>query len=165
MAAMTNRNRQLLIAVTAAAILSAGAIAWNHRRGDDGRDPPQRPVVIAIAPFRVVGAGTEPWSGLGLAEEIKLALGRFPGIAVRNADSTSVSAPDYAITGTVSRGNGRSEIGVELTHGRDRAVLWTGTFWRTPADLSSFAAELADAVVQAVRLDEKRALLAREGRR
>ena len=134
-------------------------------RGAPASESVHGPVVITIAPFRVVGAGTEPWSGLGLAEEIRLALARQPGIVVRSGDSTSTKAADYAMTGTVSRASARSEIGVEVARVRDRAVIWTGTFWRTPADLSLFAGELADVVVQAVRLDEKRAILSREGPR
>ena len=160
-----NRNRSLLLAVaTTAAILGAGGLAWIYAHGDPDGGRTLGPVVIAIAPFRVVGAGTEPWSGLGLAEEIRLALVKLPGIVVRSADSTSAEAADYTLAGTVSRASARSEIGVEVTRVRDRAVIWTGTFWRTPADLFLFAGELADAVVQAVRLDEKRAILAREPR-
>jgi TolB-like protein len=126
--------------------------------GACGSEPPARsnqPAVIEVAPFTVLG-GMEPWSGLGLAEQMRQALQRLPDIVVRVA-ADSARPAQYVLRGTVSRRGARNEIGVEVVRAREGVVIWSGTYWRAPGDLGAFITDLVDAVLAAIRLDEKRA--------
>jgi TolB-like protein len=121
-----------------------------------------------VVPLSVSGNGTDPWSGPGLAEEIRVSLASAGAVRIRRADPSTVSTlvggsdstvaanharragADYVIIGTVGRRAGKTEIGLRLVRASDATTAWSGTFWRSSADLSTFAADLAAAVTEAV---------------
>jgi TolB-like protein len=126
---------------------------------------------ILVVPLSVGGNGTDPWSGSGLAEEIRVALAANGAVRIRRVEPSTVSKPigasdsvgaaiharragaDYVIIGAVGRKAGKSEIGLRLVRATDATTAWSGTFWRSPTDLSTFAADLAAAVTEAVTTD------------
>jgi hypothetical protein len=144
------------IGLVVAAVLAVGAaLTWNQRGGVPTPLAEGHGLSIVVQPFRTIGGDVEPWSGLGLAQEVRAALDTVKGLQVRPAEGHGYVAADYLLTGSISRRDLRRDIGVELLRLRDRKVLWTGTYWRTASNLASFSTELAEAVVTAIRLDAK----------
>jgi TolB-like protein len=152
------RWRWLLAA--AIPVLVAG-VMWSSRRSTTARVAVDAPIVIAINPFRAADNQMEPWSGLGLAQELQAALDTVSGWSARVSESEKPPGAHYLLGGSVARKDSRREIGVQLLRLSDRTVLWTGTLWRTEADLASLTGELAEAVVLAIRLDSTKAALNR----
>ena len=163
------RNRGLRVIVLAAVLIAAAAAGLRlGRPASAGTTPMSRTPSILVVPLSVSGNGTEPWSGSGLAEEIRVALASAGAVQIRRAHASTVSQPvgasdstgaatharragaDYVIIGSVGRNAGKSEIGLRLVRASNATTVWSGTFWRTSSDLSTFAADLAAAVTEAV---------------
>ena len=163
------RNRGLRVIVLVAVLITAAAAGLSLRRAASARTTTMsRTPSILVIPLSVRGTGTDPWSGQGLAEEIRVSLASTGTVRIRRADPSAVSTlvgasdstaaanharragADYAIVGTVSRKAGKSEIGLRLVRASDGNIAWSGTFWRSSTDLSTFAADLATAVTDAL---------------
>jgi len=162
------RNRGLRVIVLVAVLITAAAAGLSLRRAASARTTMSRTPSILVIPLSVRGTGTDPWSGQGLAEEIRVSLASTGAVRIRRADPSAVSTlvgasdstaaanharragADYAIVGTVSRKAGKSEIGLRLVRASDGNIAWSGTFWRSSTDLSTFAADLATAVTDAL---------------
>lgn len=163
------RNRSLRVIVLVAVLITATAAGLRLRGAASARTTPvSRVPSIIVVPLSVSGNGTDPWSGPGLAEEIRVAIAAGGAVRIRRADPSTVSKPvgasdstgaamharragaDYAIIGTVGRHAGKSEIGLRLVRAADATTAWSGTFWRSSTELSTFAADLAAAVTEAV---------------
>jgi len=173
------RNRGLRMIVFVAVLITAAAAGLRLRGAASVRTTPvNRAPSILVVSLSVSGNGTDPWSGPGLAEEIRVALAAGGAVRIRRADPSTVSKPvgasdstgaaiharragaDYAIIGTVGRNAGKAEIGLRLVRASDATTAWSGTFWRSSTDLSTFAADLAAAVTEAVtteRVEQARA--------
>ena len=141
------------VAALAAGVIAVAAAAWWGTRPARPAARRAGPVVLAIAPFRTAGTGLDPWSGLGLAAQVRGALDTAAGISARLADGGAPAAADYLVGGTLARQGSRSTIAIEIVRGRDRALLWTGTFWRGPGELWSLSDELAQQLAIVVRQD------------
>ena len=163
------RNRGLRVTVLVAVLVTATAAGLRLRGAASARTTPlSRVPSIIVLPLSVSGNGADPWSGPGLAEEIRGAIAAGSAVRIRRTDPSMASKPvgasdstgaaiharragaDYAITGTVGRNGGKSEIGLRLVRASDATTAWSGTFWRASTDLSTVAADLAAAVAEAV---------------
>jgi TolB-like protein len=150
----------------------ATALSNSCDRGRSAAAKPGAPVIVIA--WRSVGHDIEPWSGVGLGEQVRQAL-RARGVV--HADSRTVpiihssSEPvalaslgreidaTYVLGGTVGRKGERSEVGMQLVRVHDGAPIWSSTFWRDPNDLASLAADLAatvDQVLEAELLGQSR---------
>jgi len=154
-----------------ASVVTAVGLAWQRvgRRSTPPGIAINTPPVIMTS-WRAIGQDVEPWSGVGLGEEVRRALSAR-GIVVTDGGDLRVRRTDdvgalaalgreldatYVLGGTVGRKGERSEIGMQLVRVRDGAPVWASTFWRDPSDLMSLAADLALAVSQALESEESR---------
>jgi hypothetical protein len=112
--------------------------------------PVSAPPVITLT-WHPVGKDVEPWSGLGLGEQVRRAL-NARGIVVVD-DTRSRTDANYVLEGTVGRKGKRSEIGMQLVRVQDGVAVWASTFWRDPNDLESLASDLAGAVAQVLKAE------------
>lgn len=166
------RNRGLPSIVLVAVLIIAAASGLRLDGTSSARTTPvNRAPSILVVPLSVSGHGTDPWSGGGLAEEIRVALAANTAVRIRRADPATLAAAregndskraatsarragaDYVLTGTIGRDAGKNEIGLRLVRASDATTAWSGTFWRASTDLSTFAADLAAAVTEAVATD------------
>jgi TolB-like protein len=153
-------------------VATAIAITWQRSRTRSTTDleSTNPPPVISIA-WQAVGEDMEPWSGVGLGEQVRQAL-NARGIVVTD-DRASPAKPTpggaealaalgrelsatYVLGGTVGRKGKRSEIGMQLVRVQDGAPVWSSTFWRDPSDLQSLASDLAVAVAQVLETESSR---------
>src|SRR5688572_21732106 len=88
-------NRAALVLVLiAVAVAAAGAgLKWGIARSGKSKLAVSGPPSIILVPLVSSGSGTDPWSGAGLAEEIRVALARNSAVAIRRADARMSSAP------------------------------------------------------------------------
>jgi TolB-like protein len=110
--------------------------------------------VLAVV-WHAVGKDVEPWSGPGLAEQVRRALDAR-GIAVSDDRGSRPQQATYVLEGTVGRKDGRSEIGMRLIRVQDGMAVWASTFWRDQNDLQSLVSDLAVAVAEVVETERSR---------
>ena len=125
--------RDLLI-LAACLLLAAGAAWWILK-------PPERPVSIAVMPFRSLSPD-EGYFSAGLGQEIATQLAREPDLRVAGHRSTEMfigykSDPrtvgkalnvDYLLEGSVRRENDRFRVDVSLVDARDGLDAWSRSF-------------------------------------
>ena len=167
-----NRRGPALVLFTAIVVAAGGGLLWTRSSSSRAVLPRGGAPSILVIPLSVSGDDTDPWSGAGLAEEIRTALAADTAVVIRRARAEIVrtSAPatggsedisriaaearrvgaDYVLTGTVSRKSSKSEIGLRLVRATDEKIAWSGTFWRSRTDLPTFAMDLAAAVTEAI---------------
>lgn len=158
-------------------------LQWSRSHTVSSPRPIAGVATIVVASFAVTAHGIEPWSGTGLAEEVRIALGADKSVVVRRSERRVVAAApaptpdadsareiaaarrigaDYILLGTLGQKARDSEIALHLVRAADASTAWTGTFWRSPADFPSLAGDLAQAVTEAIRADRDRAWRERE---
>jgi TolB-like protein len=169
LASAHGHRRTVAVALGLLVLIAAGvAVGWNRSRtrltvhAGFGAPP-----VITIA-WRTVGHEVEPWSGVGLGEQVRQALNARgvvvsqsgaplgtprPGSAKALATRARRLNPTYLLAGTVSRKGERSEIGMQLVRVQDSATVWTSTFWRDATDLESLVSDLAVTVAQVLETE------------
>lgn len=164
-------RRRYTAAITLGLVLVATVIAvtWHHRwaRSATILTSISTPPVITIA-WRAVGQDVEPWSGVGLGEQVRQALNARGVVVTDGGALPGALSPEgtedlatlgrrlhaaYVLGGTVGRKDGRSEIGMQLVRVEDRATVWTSTFWRDRTDLESLASDLALTVAQVLETE------------
>lgn len=85
-----------------------------------------------------------------------------PEDSARDISQARRVGADYVLLGTVGRREQGSEIWLRLIRADDASNAWTGTFWRSSADLPSLAGDLAAAVSEAIHAERERAARERE---
>jgi len=178
-----NRAALILVLIVVAVTAAGAGLKWGSARSGKSKLAVSGRPSIIVVPLVPSGSGTDPWSGAGLAEEIRVALAANAAVAIRRADARTSGAPgkagdsanmamharragaDYVLTGTVGRNAGKNEIGLRLVRASDATTAWSGMFWRSPNDLSTFAADLAAAVTEAIAVERGRNSHSREPRR
>jgi TolB-like protein len=180
--AILQNRRWVVLLLGAVVVGTIGAgLRWNRSRTIELPPRAGNVATILVTPFAVNGAGSEPWSGSGLAEEVRMALDADNTVAIRRSEPTVIRAAlppngddvmeiaaarrigaDYVLTGTIGRKERGSEIGLRLIRATDASTAWTGTFWRSQADFPSFAGDLAAAITEAIRAERDRDARERE---
>jgi TolB-like protein len=158
------RRGDAVIALTLVALVATAiTLGWRRTGKDSGTsDTSITTPPVLVTSWRAVGRGVEPWSGVGLGEEVRRALTARGFVVADGGDSGGRRANDlhalaslgrerhatYVLGATVGRKGERSEIGMQLVRVQDSAPVWSSTFWRDPSDLVSLATDLAFAVSQ-----------------
>jgi TolB-like protein len=156
-------NRRVLAGILAV-LATVSVLAHRHWGGSGTSGAPSVQRVVLSLAWRAVGRDVEPWSGLGLAEEVRHAL-EVKGFVVTQDEERSDSAGSRAsllararrlnathvLEGTVGRRGDRSEVGMRLVRVHDGEAVWSSTFWRGPEDLGSLPADLATVVAQVLQ--------------
>jgi TolB-like protein len=154
-------DRRTAIAVGTAALVAAGVGGWEllKPRGSATGDS------IAVLPFKnLSGDPNEAYFSDGVAEEIRNALTRLPGLkvigrgsseAVRSDDPREAAAKlgvATILTGSVRRSPTTMRITAELIDGRTGVDKWSQDYDRAPGDAIAIQTEIAANVVNALRI-------------
>jgi TolB-like protein len=120
---------------------------------------------IAVLPFKNVNPGLDTeWLADGIAEEIRGALGRVPGLRVAaNVSSVALRGRSVAeigaelhvamvLTGSVLRSGKRLRISVELAKVSDEYQLWIERYDRKMTDVFAIQDEIAKAIVDRLQV-------------
>ena len=157
-----HRSNRLLIGVISAVLL--GAVAWATYARSANANAIRS---LAVLPFDPVGGdSTDAYLAQGIADELKVTLGKLPGMHIAPRISGAVirerglTAQDIArtldvrgvLTGTVRRAGDRLRVTAELTDTRDGRVVWTDQFDESRADIFAVEDRITRAIVSALRL-------------
>jgi len=156
-------DRRAVIVGGAGAVLIAGAgiNVWELLKPNGASSA----ATIAVLPFKnLSGDPNEAYFSDGIAEEIRNALTRLPGLkvigrgsseAVRNDDPRSAAAKlgvATILTGSVRRSPTTMRITAELIDGRTGVDKWSQDYDRAPGDAISIQTDIAANVVNALRI-------------
>jgi serine/threonine-protein kinase len=156
--------RLLLVALPAAALLAL--LGLGTGAAVMGRSQPGGPSV-AVLPFADLSpGGDQAYLSDGVAEEILTALARVEGLQVggrtssfsirgRDLEPDAVGrrlGVDHLLQGSVRRSGSRLRIAAELVRAGSGERLWRHSFDRDDADLFAVQEEIAQAVVEALRV-------------
>ncbi|MDB4893059.1 MAG: Serine/threonine-protein kinase PknB [Gemmatimonadetes bacterium] len=122
---------------------------------------------LAVLPFETVGGdSTDAYLAQGIADELKVTLGKLHGVHVAPRISGAVirarglTTRDIArtldvqgvLSGTVRRAGDRLRVTAELTDARDGSVVWTDEFEENRTDIFAVEDRITRAIVSALRL-------------
>jgi TolB-like protein len=157
--------------ITALAALGLLATASSAGCGRSRSTATKASAPVMVIAWRSVGQNVEPWSGVGLGEQVRHALsargvvfadGRTAPVTPRSNEPVALASlgreanATYVLDGTVARKGGRSEVGMQLIRVHDGMPVWASTFWRDPNDLASLATDLAAAVSGVLEAEQRR---------
>lgn len=125
-------------------------------------------VRVLVLPFVDGTSGAEAWLADGLTDELISALSQGTrgqiGVLARStalAFRTRGGPPEafarevgatYFVEGTLRRAQGAIEVGVSMTRAADGTAVWSRTYNRDPASLSTLKGELARAIGDGLRV-------------
>ena len=121
---------------------------------------------IAVLPFaNLSGDPHQDYFSDGIAEELRSALARLPGLqvagrisseAVRNQDATSAARRlrvGHILTGSVRRGPGVVRISSQLIDGRSGLEQWSASYDRAEGNVLAIQTDIAENVVSALSVE------------
>lgn len=121
---------------------------------------------IAVLPFaNLSGDSGQDYFSDGIAEELRSALARLPGLevagrisseAVRNQDISTAARRlrvRHILTGSVRRGPGMVRISSQLVDGRSGLEQWSATYDRPEGNVLSIQTDIAENVVSALSVE------------
>lgn len=154
-------SRRALVAGGAVGVIAVGGMGtwlWHGRLSPSGNS-------IAVMPFEnLSGDPKETYFTDGIAEELRSALARIPGLrvvartsseAVRNADAVTAAAKLHVtdiLTGSVRRSPQTLRINAQLVDGKDGTERWSSVYDRPVGDSLRIQSEIAERVADALRL-------------
>jgi serine/threonine-protein kinase len=155
--ARTDRRTVLTVGTTAGVALAGGA-GWYLLRGS----APQ--ASVAVLPFaNLSGDPSQAYFSDGLAEELRSALARIPGLKVmartssemlRDADAKAAAAKlgvATIVSGSVRRSPSMIRVSAQLIDGSNGLERWSQTFDRPPGDVLVVQSSIAENVAQELR--------------
>ena len=155
-------RRGVLVGGGAAAAVAAGAGGWALLRST----PAKASNSIAVLPFaNLSGDPHQDYFSDGIAEELRSALARLPGLqvagrisseAVRNQDTTSAARRlrvGHILTGSVRRGPGMVRISSQLVDGRSGLEKWSASYDRPEGNVLAIQTDIAENVVSALSVE------------
>jgi len=156
-------SRRTVMAGSGAAIaLAAGAGAWEIFRPGKAKAANS----VAVLPFaNLSGDPHQDYFSDGIAEELRSALSRLPGLqvagrisseAVRNQDATSAARRlhvGHILTGSVRRGPGMLRISSQLLDGRNGLEQWSASYDRPEGNVLAIQTDIAENVVSALSVE------------
>lgn len=131
------------------ALLTVGTIATWRLRAHDAPETSGAAPVIAVKAFATTSPQLDPWSGAGLAQQVRDMLATAHSEA--SADASGRRSPTHELHGSIAREGQRLAVSVQLLRSGRSDTVWTGAYWRSEQDLTSLASELARAAVTAAR--------------
>jgi TolB-like protein len=181
-AVVTGRSSRtgLLLALTATALVTAGAGAWLlvrkpvgdsavARQSSAASSPEARegPVALAVLPFENLTADPEQqFLADGLAEEIRTTLGQISGLRITGGTSSSAFRSgkedprtigerlgvDHLLEGSVRRDGDRLRLTAKLINAADGFQVWSRTYERPRTEIFAVQDEIARSVAQALEV-------------
>ncbi len=167
------RRRPALAAAAAISLVAAAGFATAYLRKGGSTAPDrltlslEHPLWMAVLPPQFSGKAEDDWFADGLADEIRSALVRIPGVQVKASRSSqsfkgttlTIAAiakalgVDYVVVSTVrwsptSPGVGRVNFAPELVDARTEAVRWKVPYDTTVTDLASGQRAIAEHVAR-----------------
>jgi serine/threonine-protein kinase len=153
-------RRTALAGGAAAALAVAGAGAWFLTRPASAKADS-----IAVLPFaNLSGDPAQAYFSDGIAEELRAALARIPGLkvvartsseAVRNADAATAAAKlhvENILTGSVRRSPSMMRISAQLIDGKDGTERWSDVYDRPLGDVLQIQSDIAQKVAAALAI-------------
>ncbi len=144
--------------VAAAAI--AGGSAWMLLKPGSGASNS-----IAVLPFaNLSGDPAQAYFSDGMAEELRRALSRIPGLQVvartssellRSSDAKTVARKlgvGHIVSGSVRRSSSKIRVNAQLVDGGDGLEKWSESFDRPSGDILEIQTDIAESVAQALRV-------------
>jgi TolB-like protein/Flp pilus assembly protein TadD len=155
-------RRGAILGGGAAAVAVVGAGGWALLKPAPARGANS----IAVLPFaNLSGDVNQDYFSDGIAEELRSALARLPGLqvvgrisseAVRNTDATSAARRlhvGHILTGSVRRGPGMVRISSQLIDGRNGLEQWSASYDRPEGNVLAIQTEIAENVVSALSVE------------
>lgn len=159
-------SRRTLVAGGAAAAVVAGAGGWVLLKPR----PPGFSDSIAVLPFaNLSGDPAQGYFSDGMAEELRSALSRIPGLKVvartsseklRNEDIETAArklSVGHVLTGSVRRSQALIRVSAQLVDGQDGIERWSEAYDRPAGDALAIQSDIARNVAQALNLQLGRA--------
>jgi len=154
-----SRRTALIGGATAIAVV-AGAGAWVLTRPTAAKAES-----IAVLPFaNLSGDPGQAYFSDGIAEELRAALARIPGLkvvartsseAMRNADAATAAARLHVqniLTGSVRRSPSMMRISAQLIDGKDGTEHWSEVYDRPLGDVLQIQSDIAEKVATALAI-------------
>ena len=155
-------RRGAMIAGGAAVAAIAGAAGWAVLRPTAASGANS----IAVLPFaNLSGDPHQDYFSDGIAEELRSALARLPGLevagrisseAVRSQDATTAARRlhvGHILTGSVRRGPGMLRISSQLLDGRSGLEKWSASYDRPEGNVLAIQTDIAENVVSALSVE------------
>ena len=155
-------RRTALVGGSAAAVVAAAAGGWAILKPT----PAKAANSIAVLPFaNLSGDPHQDYFSDGIAEELRSALTRLPGLqvvgrisseAVRNQDATTAARRlhvGHILVGSVRRGPGMVRISSQLLNGRDGLEQWSASYDRPEGNVLAIQTDIAENVVSALSVE------------
>jgi serine/threonine-protein kinase len=153
-------RRTALVGGAAATVAAVGAGAWFFTRPTSAKADS-----IAVLPFaNLSGDPAQAYFSDGIAEELRAALARIPGLkvvartsseAVRNADAATAAAKlhvENILTGSVRRSPSMMRISAQLIDGKDGTERWSDVYDRPLGDVLQIQSDIAQKVAAALAI-------------
>jgi serine/threonine-protein kinase len=153
-------RRTALIGGAAVTAVAAGAVAWVLTR-----PTAVKAESIAVLPFaNLSGDPGQAYFSDGIAEELRAALARIPGLkvvartsseAVRNSDAATAAARLHVqniLTGSVRRSPSMMRISAQLIDGKDGTEHWSEVYDRPLGDVLQIQSDIAEKVATALAI-------------
>jgi serine/threonine-protein kinase len=153
-------RRTALVGGAAATVAVVGAGTWFFTRPTSAKADS-----IAVLPFaNLSGDPAQAYFSDGIAEELRAALARIPGLkvvartsseAVRNADAATAAAKlhvENILTGSVRRSPSMMRIGAQLIDGKDGTERWSDVYDRPLGDVLQIQSDIAQKVAAALAI-------------
>jgi len=154
-------SRRRMIMVGAGAALAAGG-GWALLKPTAAKASNS----IAVLPFaNLSGDPHQDYFSDGIAEELRSALARLPGLqvagrisseAVRNQDAASAAHRlhvGHILTGSVRRGPGVVRISSQLLDGRSGLEQWSASYDRPEGNVLAIQTDIAENVISALSVE------------
>lgn len=155
-------DRRLALGGGLAALGAAGFAGWFILEGQ----PNAASESLAVLPFaNLSGDPSQAYFSDGLAEELRTALSRMPGLKVigrvssekfRAADDVAAVARQLRVrnvlTGSVRRSDSTVRIAAQLIDGSNGVERWSESFDRPPGDVLAMQSDIAQKVAAALSL-------------
>lgn len=155
-------RRTALVGGGAVVAIVAAAGAWQFLRPGVAKGTNS----IAVLPFaNLSGDPRQDYFSDGIAEELRSALSRLPGLnvagrisseAVRNQDATSAARRlrvGHILTGSVRRAPGMVRISSQLIDGRSGLEQWSASYDRPEGNVLAIQTDIAENVVSALSVE------------
>jgi serine/threonine-protein kinase len=158
-------SRRAVVAAGAAATAAAAVGGWWLLRPEKANAKS-----IAVLPFaNLSGDAAQAYFSDGMAEELRLALSRIPGLRVvartssemlRSSDVRTAARKlgvGHIVSGSVRRSPSKIRVNAQLVDGGDGLEKWSESFERPSGDVLEIQTSIAESVAQAlsVQLGQK----------